>query len=65
MYFESNQSESMFSERENVFREYAMDCGFETEKGQGLFSNCDRRRGIVRCGPLDLSWADQIRLEGE
>jgi hypothetical protein len=55
----------MFSERENVFREYAMDCRFETEKGQGLFSNCDRRRGIVRCGPLDLSWADQIRLEGE
>jgi len=36
----------MLSKEKDVFQKYAMDCGFYTRKGQGLFSKITRRRGI-------------------
>ena len=51
----------MLSKRENVFRDYAVDCGFYFEKIEGLFNKSDRRRGMVgfdRAFGLDLNDSD-------
>ena len=38
-----------------------MDYGFKYKELEGLFSKCDKRRGMVRYEPLDLIWMAQIR----
>jgi hypothetical protein len=61
MYFESNREGSTLSNRENVFWAYALDCGFEYMKVQGLFRKISSRRGIGRSGSLDPNWMAQNR----
>ena len=51
----------MLSERENIFCEYAIDCGFYLYNTEGPFSKSSRRKGTMRSKPLDLSWTVQIR----
>ena len=56
------QRNSTLLERENIFCEYVIDCGFYLYNIEGPFSKISRWKGTVRSKLLDLRWTAQIRI---